>query len=287
SDYISWYYAPMAMAYTTHLKPGAMVYDCMDELSAFKFAPPELIHYEKQLLSKADVVFTGGYRLFEAKKHLHKNIHAFPSAIDKNFFLPARTKLTEPPDQNHIARPRLGFFGVIDERFDIELVREMAAMKPGWQFIFIGPVVKIDPADLPVADNIHYLGMKNYKELPSYISGWDVCIMPFAINASTEFISPTKTPEFLAAGKRVISTKIHDVIYPYGEQGLVGIAQNAKDFIQIAEKYLDEKDSGQWLEKADEFLNNISWDKTWHDMESKISEVIRKKKGSEKQLKKI
>jgi hypothetical protein len=159
--------------------------------------------------------------------------------------------------------------------------------KPGWQFIFIGPVVKINHADLPVADNIHYLGMKNYKELPSYISGWDVCIMPFAINASTEFISPTKTPEFLAAGKRVISTEIHDVIYPYGEMGLVGIAKDARAFIEIAEKFLTDKNTGQWLEKTDNFISGISWDKTWHDMESKILEVIRKKKGSKKQLKKV
>lgn len=153
----------------------------------------------------------------------------------------------------------------------------MAVLKPDWQFVFIGPVVKIDPADLPVSDNIHYLGMKDYKELPAYISGWDLCIMPFAINESTEYISPTKTPEFLAAGKRVISTAIHDVVYPYGADGLVGIADDAEGFIEIAEHDLKVKDHSAWLEKVDKFLSHISWDKTWENMETKIQELIGKK----------
>jgi len=274
SEFIIWYYAPMALAFTRHLNPLLTVYDCMDELSAFKFAPAELIGYEKQLLSKADIVFTGGYRLYEAKKKYHHNIYPFPSAIDKQFFSPARTDLAEKPDQKKIPHPRLGFFGVIDERFDIDLVRRMAVLKPDWQFVFIGPVVKIDPADLPVSDNIHYLGMKDYKELPAYISGWDLCIMPFAINESTEYISPTKTPEFLAAGKRVISTAIHDVVYPYGADGLVGIAGDAEGFIEIADHDLKVKDNSAWLEKVDQFLSHISWNKTWENMETKIQELI-------------
>ena len=274
SEYVAWYYAPMALAFTGHLAPRAIVYDCMDELSAFKFAPAELVDYERKLLAKADLVFTGGHKLYQAKKAFHKNIHPFPSAIDKSFFFPARTKLAEPEDQTRIPHPRLGFFGVIDERFDIDLVREMADLKPDWQFIFIGPVVKIDEAALPKNTNIHYLGMKDYTELPGYISGWDLCIMPFAINASTEFISPTKTPEFLAAGKRVISTPIHDVIYPYGADGLVGIADTAAGFIELAEHDLAKTSDPHWLGKVDQYLSTISWDKTWKNMESLIAEVL-------------
>ena len=276
TGYINWYYDPMALGFTGHLKPKAIVYDCMDELSAFKFAPPELIEYEQSLFSRADLVFTGGYKLFKAKKAFHKNIHPFPSAIDKSFFFPARTKLAEPDDQNSIPHPRLGFFGVIDERFDIDLVRKMAELKPDWHFIFIGPVVKIEKSALPENDNIHFLGMKDYKKLPEYISGWDLCIMPFAINASTEFISPTKTPEFLAAGKRVISTPIHDVVHPYGADGLVGIADTAEGFIEIAAHELREKKDLLWLGKVDQYLSTISWDKTWTNMEALIDQVLEK-----------
>jgi len=276
-DFVAWYYGPMALSFTEHLDPPVVVYDCMDELSAFKFAPPELVAFENMLIAKADVVFTGGYRLYEAKKTFHHNIYPFPSAIDKSFYYPARTRLAEGADQISIPHPRLGFFGVIDERFDIDLVGKMAELKPGWQFIFIGPVVKIEESALPRNKNIHYLGMKDYKELPAYISGWDLCIMPFAINASTEFISPTKTPEFLAAGKRVISTAIHDVVNPYGVRGLVGIADTAEGFIDIAEHDLQTKTDPQWLGKVDQYLSTISWDKTWADMDKHIEQVLKKK----------
>jgi len=274
SDFVSWYYTPMALAYTGHLRPTAVVYDCMDELSAFRFAPPDLISLEKELFSRADLVFTGGFRLYETKKNKHGNIHAFPSAIDKDFFMQARRSQPEPVDQKAIAHPRIGFFGVIDERFDIDLVRLMAESNTKWQFIFIGPVVKIDPQLLPGNKNIHYLGMKSYKELPSYISTWDLCIMPFAINASTEYISPTKTPEFLAAGKKVISTPIHDVVYPYGVEGLVDIAETAEEFVKIAAHTLGEKKDFLWLKKVDLFLRSVSWDKTWANMEGRIDDVL-------------
>jgi hypothetical protein len=276
TEFVAWYYAPMALSFTSHLKPQVIVYDCMDELSAFKFAPPELVEFERKLMAKADIVFTGGHRLYQAKKSFHHNIYPFPSAIDKAFFYPARAIQEDPPDQASIPHPRLGFFGVIDERFDIDLVGKMAGLKPEWNFVFIGPVVKIEESALPRNKNIHYLGMKDYKQLPTYISGWDLCIMPFAINASTEFISPTKTPEFLAAGKRVISTSIHDVVNPYGVEGLVGIADTAEGFIEIAEHDLNEKADILWLGKVDQYLNTISWDKTWNNMEAEIDRILKK-----------
>jgi UDP-galactopyranose mutase len=264
--YFVWYYTPMALPFTNHLAPELTIYDCMDELSAFKFAPPELTIREKDLFKRADVVFTGGHCIYESKKDAHHNIHSFPSSIDKHHFGIARTVKEDPADQAPVAGPRFGFFGVVDERFDIDLLGEVARRKPEWQFVILGPVVKIDHALLPRTENIHYLGGKKYEELPSYIAGWDIAIIPFAMNESTKFISPTKTPEYLAAGKPVISTPIRDVVRPYGDNKLVHIVNNADEFIKAAEKELARKRKSAWLKKVDEFLMGNSWDRTWSKM---------------------
>jgi UDP-galactopyranose mutase len=199
---VFWYYTPMALGFTDHHGPDVCVYDCMDELSAFRFAPAKLRDRERLLLERADLVFTGGQSLYEAKKGRHPSVHAFPSSIDAPHFARARGGQADPDDQSRIPRPRLGFFGVIDERMDLQLLRKVAELRPDWQFVMIGPVVKIDDATLPRLPNIHWLGGKPYEGLPSYLAGWDVGLMPFAINESTRYISPTKTPEFLAAAFR-------------------------------------------------------------------------------------
>jgi len=271
--YFSWYYTPMALPFTDHLTPEVVVYDCMDELSAFKFAPPELTILEKELLKKADVVFTGGQSIYEAKKDAHHNIYPFPSSIDKHHFGKARTIKDDPAEQKNIKGPRFGFFGVIDERFDIELIDAVAKAKPEWQFILLGPVVKIDPATLPRYDNVHYLGGKKYEDLPDYLAGWDIAMVAFAMNESTKFISPTKTPEYLAAGKPVISTPIRDVVRPYGDNKLVHIVSNADEFIRAAEKELGKKRKASWLKKVDDFLLYNSWDRTWGQMVRHIEDA--------------
>ncbi|MBC3541966.1 glycosyltransferase family 1 protein [Rufibacter sediminis] len=263
---VFWYYTPMALEISRQFTPALTVFDVMDELSAFKFAPPRLLELEAELLEKADVVFTGGQSLYEAKKDRHKEVYAFPSSIDKVHFGQARQPQEDPADQANIPHPRMGFFGVVDERFDIELLREVATARPEWQFVIIGPVVKIDPAILPSSSNIHYLGGKSYQELPSYLAGWDVAMLLFAHNESTKFISPTKTPEYLAAGKPVVSTSIRDVVRPYGELNLVHIADGAQDFEAALEKALVQKDDKKWMHRADEYLSGISWDKTWQNM---------------------
>jgi UDP-galactopyranose mutase len=272
--YYSWYYTPMALPFTGHLNPELVIYDCMDELSAFKFAPPELTIREKELFQKADIVFTGGHSIYENKKNAHHNIYAFPSSIDKSHFGKARKIRKDPEDQKHIARPRFGFFGVIDERFDINLIKKVAKAKPEWQFVLLGPVVKIDPAALPKLSNIHYLGGKKYEELPNYLAGWDIAMIPFAINESTRFISPTKTPEYLAAGKPVISTPIRDVVSPYGNNKLVHIVNNVEEFIAAAEAELARKRRSAWVKKVDEFLEGNSWDRTWSQMVRLIDSTI-------------
>jgi UDP-galactopyranose mutase len=285
-DYVLWYYTPMALGWTRHLKPVATVYDCMDELSAFKFAPRSLREREAELFRRADVVFTGGQSLYEAKRDKHTNIHAFPSSIDRAHFAQARNVTEDPTDQSAIPHPRMGFFGVLDERFDTALLEQIAEARPDWHFVIIGPVVKISEADLPRRANIHYLGGKSYKELPQYIAGWDAAALLFACNEHTRFISPTKTPEYLAAGKPVVSTPIHDVVRPYGEMGLVRIADNAADFIKAAAEIgMDEHaDDAAWLARVDEFLAQNSWDETWGRMASHIGEVVeaRKKNAARK-----
>jgi glycosyltransferase involved in cell wall biosynthesis len=271
-DLLLWYYTPMSLAFSNHLHARLTVYDCMDELSAFRGAPPALVARERELLQRADLVFTGGYSIWEAKRELHDNVYPVPSSVDAAHFAQARRAQPDPADQAGIAHPRLGFYGVIDERFDIQLIAELAARRPDWQVVLIGPVVKIDPSELPQADNIHYLGSKAYDELPSYLAGWDVAIMPFALNEATRFISPTKTPEYLAAGCPVVSTPIRDVVRTYGDTAIVYIADGAEAFIGAVEKALiDKADPERLLAIAERILKDMSWEQTWTLMKEKIA----------------
>ena len=284
TKYILWYYTPMALKFSDHLKAEMVVYDCMDELSNFKFAPPELKDKEKELFDLADLAFTGGLNLYQAKKNCHSNIHGVPSSIDKEHFLQARMPQEDPIDQIGIPRPRIGFYGVIDERFDLELIREVATLRPEWQFIIIGPVIKIDPQTLPQQSNIHYLGGKGYDELPRYLAGWDIAMIPFLRNESTKYISPTKTPEYLAAGKPVISSSIVDVIRPYGDLNLVNIADTAEGFILAAEKEFSMNNKQAWLQKVDDHLKNNSWDNTWSRMMHQVTQKLNESKNVIKPL---
>ncbi len=228
---VLWFYTPMMYPVARHLDAAAVVYDCMDELSAFRFAPPELGACEELLMGRADVVFTGGHSIYEAKRRQHPNIHPFPSSVDVEHFIAARKILPQQPDQEALSKPVLGYYGVVDERIDLELIEKLAAARPDWSIVIIGPVVKIDPETLPRAKNIHYLGRKEYAELPAYLAGWDVALMPFAMNDATRFISPTKTPEYLAAGRPVVTTPIKDVIRQYGGVEGVFVADDAVSFV--------------------------------------------------------
>lgn len=284
THYFFWYYTPMALPISDHFNPALIVYDCMDELAAFKFAPQSLKDREKELFRKADLVFTGGYSLYEAKKNWHPDVHPFPSSIDAKHFGKARLYSIDPADQEAIPHPRIGYFGVIDERVDLNLIEGIALRKPEWHIVMVGPVVKISHDALPKLPNIHYLGMKSYDELPSYISGWDIAMLPFAHNESTRYISPTKTPEYLAAGKPVISTPIIDVLRQYGRNGLVNIAGTPEEFVRVASLELENTDREEWLEKVDELLSHDSWDKTWQRM---MYLVTRKLNEKERTMKKI
>ncbi|HEX2804451.1 MAG TPA: glycosyltransferase [Sphingomicrobium sp.] len=271
---VAWYYTPMMLPFSRDLDAGVVVFDAMDELSKFKFAPQNLLDLEQELIDRADLVFTGGSSLFEAKKDRHDSVHLFPSSVDRTHFAKARVQQFEPADQEDLRRPRLGFYGVIDERFDIDLLDKVASMRPDWSFVMVGPVVKIAVEDLPKRPNIHYLGAKKYEQLPRYLSGWDVALMPFAMNDSTQFISPTKTPEYLAGGKPVVSTPVRDVVRHYGHLQGVEIASTPEEFVAACERMLRLERDGEWLAEADLLLSATSWSITQARMSGLIADRL-------------
>lgn len=268
---VRWLYTPMMLPLTRGLNSAVTVYDCMDELSAFRFAPAELPELEAELLRTADVVFTGGYSLYEAKRASHSNIHPFPSSVDRDHFAQARS-LPRGDDLT----PTFGFYGVIDERLDLDLLAGLADARPDYRFDIVGPVVKIDPSDLPRRPNIHYPGCQDYEALPRWLANWDVALMPFAINASTRFISPTKTPEYLASGRPVVSTPIVDVERQYGNLSAVLIAESVEAFASACDEALQlRRGHLSWLEEADRALASLSWDVTSAAMQRCVDEVPR------------
>jgi UDP-galactopyranose mutase len=275
SKYICWYYTPMARAFTRHLEPLAVVYDCMDELSAFKGASPLLREREAELFSRADLVFTGGQSLYEAKRDQHQNVYAFPSSVEVAHFAEARTFKEDPADQANIPHPRLGFYGVIDERMDLELLDGIAEARPDWHLVHDWACCQNRSSNAATPREHHYLGGKDYKELPAYLAGWDLAMLPFARNESTRFISPTKTPEYLAAGKPVVSTSIRDVVRPYGQERLVRIADTVAEFVAAAEAAMrEDTQASGWLARVDTFLEQISWDRTWNSMMQLIESAL-------------
>ena len=277
-DFVAWYYTPMAMEFTDDLGPELIVYDCMDELSAFANAPVGMLNNERKLFERSNLIFTGGHSLYEAKRSKHEEVHLFPSSVDVAHFSKARAIDEDPPDQKLIPHPRIGYAGVIDERMDLGLLAYLADKRPDWQFVLLGPVVKIDPSTLPNRINIHLLGMKDYQDLPAYLSGWQAALLPFAQNEATRFISPTKTPEYLAAGLPVISTPIRDVERPYGKLGLVSIGRSHGDFLKAIEQQLSNGKSPVWESQVRSFLSSLSWDRTWAGMERLICRELARKR---------
>ena len=274
-EYCVWFYTPMALPLLQGLAPRAIVYDCMDELRAFKNAPRQLIQRESALLKIANVVFTGGPSLYAAKRDRHPNVHAFPSSVDVAHFAQGRDVAREHPLLAEVPRPRLGFFGVIDERLDQDLVAQVADAHPEWHICLVGPVVKIDPETLPKRPNIHYFPQQSYHDLPRFLAGWDVALMPFARNESTQFISPTKTLEYMAAHRPIVSTPITDVVALYSEA--VEIAGTPQEFIAACERALADDDAARRnrIAAMDRLTGSTSWDRTAEAMSRLIDDAQR------------
>jgi UDP-galactopyranose mutase len=279
-DHLVWFYTPMALPLLQEFDPRLVVYDCMDELAAFKNAPKQILQRENAVLKLADVVFTGGRSLYRSKRERNPNVHCFPSSVDAAHFVQALDRTNSHPAHREIPGPRLGFYGVIDERFDTDLIAKVADAHPIWQIVLVGPVVKIDPASLPQRPNIHYLGQQSYQALPQFLAGWDVCLLPFALNESTRFISPTKTLEYMAAELPIVSTPVTDVAEVYSD--IVAIAPDAQAFVAACEAALlaRPEEHAQTVEKMRRVLASTSWDATAESMRKILESTPHRQAGT-------
>jgi glycosyltransferase involved in cell wall biosynthesis len=251
----------------------AVIYDCMDELSKFRFAPRELVDRERYLMAQADVVFTGGYALSQSKSKYHANVHFFGCGVDVAHFASARSSdLPLPREIAALEKPVIGYYGVIDERIDYDLLRRLAEALPHAAIVMVGPVVKVDPAELPQAPNIHWLGQRQYTELPAHVKGFDVCLMPFALNEATEYINPTKTLEYMAAGKPIVSTAISDVVHNFTP--VVTVARSPEEFVAAVRAAL-EAPSAEMIARGLEQARANSWESIVARMERIIRDAMR------------
>lgn len=262
---IGWFYSPAFVSVLEHIDFDTVVYDCMDELSLFRGAPKKLIEQENQLLQAADAVFTGGKSLYESKSQKHHNVFCFPSSVDMDHF--SNTDVEKPEDMRHIPSPIVGYYGVIDERIDLDLLQKTAKMSPEVSFVMVGPLCKISDADLPKAKNIYYLGMKSYEELPAYLNYFDIAMMPFALNDATKYISPTKTLEYMSASKPIISTKIKDVVRDYSD--CIMLVDTAEDFHNAVQN-----PNTRFQKRYNEILEKTSWDTTAEKMSTIIEKIL-------------
>lgn len=263
---VHWFYTPMpAPAMIGAFDERAVVYDCMDELSKFRFAPTELIDRERYLLAEADVVFTGGYRLMQSKSRYHENVHFFGCGVDVAHFGRARSDdLDVPADIASLEGRVIGYYGVIDERLDYDLLRRLVAEVPDMHVVMVGPVVKVDPRELPQAPNLHWLGQRDYAQLPAYLKGFDVCLMPFALNEATEYINPTKTLEYMAGGKPIVSTAVADVVHHFTP--VVTVAKSPEEFVAAVRRAALAPDDAM-IERGFEQAAHSSWSSIVAQME--------------------
>jgi glycosyltransferase involved in cell wall biosynthesis len=270
---VQWFYSPMtAPAFLGCFNSACVVYDCMDELANFRFAPPDIGERERVLLAAADVVFTGGYQLFAAKSRVHSNVHFHGCGVDLDHFGRARDSRTVVPNElSALPRPVLGYFGVIDERLDYGLLKHLAESFPEGSIAMVGPLAKVAPEDLPRLPNLHWLGQRTYAQLPEMVKGFDVCLMPFALNDSTRFINPTKTLEYMAAGKPIVSTAIPDVIRNFTP--VVAVAHDAVEFVRHVKRLLEARDEAL-IQRGIEVAAGSSWDAIVLQMRSRMLEAL-------------
>jgi glycosyltransferase involved in cell wall biosynthesis len=274
---VQWFYDPMAVrAHLGKFNERAVVYDCMDELSKFRFAPTEIVGRERELLARADVVFTGGRRMCESKSRYAKQCFFYGCGVDVKHFSQARSPETQVPEDVQFDEGKfvLGYFGVVDERFDYSLIARLADADENWEVVIVGPVCKVDPSTFPQRKNLHWLGRREYAELPAYTKAFDVCLMPFAINEATEFINPTKALEYMAAGRPIVSTPVPDVVSNFGR--MVKIAQTQDEFITLCQQQVFEPDESA-IKRGIRMVEENQWETIVQKMENHIEDAFRRK----------
>jgi len=272
--YVGWLYTPMALPVLESCAPAARVFDCMDELSAFRFAPAELIARDRATMRWADVVFTGGRSLYEARRHLHDNLHCFPSSVDAAHFGAARAETTREPGVQHaVPRPRLGYFGVIDERMDYAILAALAQSHKEWQTVVVGPFAKVNPVEAPQSPNLHYFGQQAYADLPGFLKGWDVALIPFARSEATRYLSPTKVLEYMAADLPIVATPLPDLL-PY--RSAILLADTPATFVAACEQALNAPAAQRtaWAAEMRATVAATSWEATVRGMETLIDRVV-------------
>ena len=271
-NFTTFYYSPKPLIYSSHLKPSLIFFDCMDD---------ERLLSNNELINKSNYIFTSSQSLHEDNSSHQYNLHLLPDSFEFAHFEKSRVLLNEPHDQINIPHPRIGYYGVVDEKFNLKLLDKMSDLRPEFQFIIMGPVVGIDSSTLPKKPNIHYLGKKDFQSLPFYLSSWDCAFMPYAHNDATRFTSPTKTAELLASGTPVVSTSIFNVVHPYADAKLIHIADHPEHFVECIEKAINESNyDPEWLERVDQFLEGKSWDSTFKqiaDLEMDAKKMVNKR----------
>jgi glycosyltransferase involved in cell wall biosynthesis len=275
-DPIQWFYDPMAVrAFAGRMGEILTVYDCMDELSKFRGAPSEMLQREKELIRQADVMFTGGRKLFESKSRLHPNCHFYGCGVQWEHFGKAQDTDTEVPQKMaKIKKPVLGFFGVVDERMDYELIAALADADPDWSVVMLGPLIKVDAGSLPQRPNLHWMGQQAYADLPALCKAFDVCLMPFALNEATEFINPTKALEYMATGRPIVSTPVADVVRNFGE--VVKIGKSPKEFISLCRQALEQRDDTA-IERGLQMARDNSWESIVASLEKHVEDALAQK----------
>jgi glycosyltransferase involved in cell wall biosynthesis len=276
---IQWFYSPMAAPYFLDgIDAAATIYDCMDELAQFRFAPPFLREREQMLISRVDVVFTGGYQLFQSKSRYHSNVHFYGCGVDAEHFSKARLPETAvPAEVGRLPRPVFGYFGVIDERLDYALLAQIAHEMPDASIVMVGPFAKVEQQSLPHLPNIHWLGQRAYTDLPALVKSFDVCLMPFALNEATQYINPTKTLEYMAAGKPVVSTAVPDVLHHFTP--IVDVAQTAEDFIAAIQSAA-RSPRADLIEQGIDRANRASWDSIVSAMRRHMLDSVRSRSNA-------
>lgn len=287
---IFWYYNPAAIRYSDHLSPALTVYDCIGDPEALPGAHANIAKLERHLMDRADVLFTTSTALMKSRRRFNINIHVFPNSIDRDHFAQARCKdANEPEDQKVIPHPRLGFYGMINENIDRQLLEQIADLRPEWHFVFIGPIVPGNEEALPKRKNIHYLGAKSYEALPCYLCGWDLALVPLKEDQQTKRLLPAKVPEYLAAGVRVIATPLEEIVTHYGRKGLVQVISGVEVFANVAQSLLDDSgaEKASWLRQVDAELSGNSWDKTFAAMQVELESALRQKRPARKGVRRV